>query len=117
MDAVRFSLIVILVMLILIVSWYAVAGDGVRERIVKRALVAMKKTKGGPVKHDIPSLKLDPKATRLDVFTGRILPNPEHWRRQLERTGTGWSLGTFGGIAAIIGLGVGMTTWMLHLPG
>ncbi len=117
MDAIRFAVIFFLVLMVLVISWYAVAGDGVRQLIVKRAMVALKKTKGGPVKHDIPSLKLDPKATRLDTFTGRILPNPEHWRRQLERTGTGWSLGTFGGIAAIIGLGVGMTTWMMGLSG
>ncbi len=115
MNGTRFLLIFILALLIVLAAWCAFAPGGPRQRIVKRALVIMKKGPRGPKKHDIPSLRLAANATRLDLFTSRILPNPEHWRRLLERSGTGWSLGKFGTIAAFIGLGIVVATTLLRL--
>ena len=54
--------------------------------------------------------------TRLDLLTSRILPNPEHLRRLLDRSGIGWSLGNFGTIAAIVGLMAVVAAMLLHLP-
>ncbi len=115
MDSARFLVIAGLTLLILVAAWSAATGDGARERIVKRALAALRKKPGGR-RRDIPSLKLNPNATRLDKFASRILPNPEYWQRQLERTGTGWSLGVFVAFAVAIALGIGVSAWALHLP-
>jgi tight adherence protein B len=61
-------------------------------------------------------LRLNPNATRLDLLIGRILPNPEHWRRLLERSGTGWSLGKFGTVAVFVGLGAVVVAILLRVP-
>lgn len=114
MNGVQFILIFVLSLSVFATAWYACAPGGLRQKLAKRAIAKIKKGAGGPKKHDIPSLKLSPNATRLDIFTSRILPNPEHWRRMIERSGTGWSLGKFGAIAAFIGLGTVVGTMLLR---
>ena len=113
MNGVQFIVVFTLSLLIFAAAWCGCAPGGLRQKLAKRAMAKLRK---GPAKrHDIPSLKLSPNATRLDIFTGRILPNPEHWRRLLERSGTGWSLGKFGAIAVFIGIGVVIATTLLRL--
>jgi tight adherence protein B len=115
MDAARFTLIFVISLMTVMASWCAFAPAGLKERLAKRALAAVKKGRT-PKKRDIPTLRLNMNATRLDVLIGRILPNPEHWRRLLERSGTGWSLGKFGTIAAFIGLGTVVAAILLRIP-
>jgi len=115
MNGAQFLLIFGLALLTVVAGWCAFAPAGMRARLAKRALAAVKKG-GAPKKRDIPTLRLNMNATRLDVITGRILPNPEHWRRLLERSGTGWSLGKFGTVAAIVALVSVVAAMLLHVP-
>lgn len=116
MNGAQFLLIFGLTLLTTIVGWCAFAPANMRERLTKRALAAVKK--GGPTKKkgDIPTLRLNPSATRLDIFTSRILPNPEHWRRMLERSGTGWTLGKFGTVAAIVAVVTFFVAMLSQVP-
>jgi tight adherence protein B len=103
MNAAQFLLIFVLALLIVFAGWCAFATS-LRERLTKRALAAVKKG-GTPKKRDAAlTLRLNTSESRLDIFTSRFLPNPEHWRRMLERSGTGWSIGKFGTVAVVIGL-------------
>lgn len=115
MNAAQFLLIFLLALLTVVAGWCAFAPAGLRERLAKRALAAVKKGTA-PKKRDIPTLRLNPNATRLDIITGRILPNPEHWRRLLERSGTGWTLGKFGTVAVIVGLVSVVAAMLLRVP-
>ena len=115
MNGGQFVLIFVLALLTVVAGWCAFAPAGLRERLAKRALAAVKKG-AGPKKRDIPTLRLNPNATRLDIFTSRILPNPDHWRRLLERSGTGWSLGKFGTVAAFVGLVTVVAAILLRVP-
>ncbi|HXE29425.1 MAG TPA: type II secretion system F family protein [Stellaceae bacterium] len=115
MNGAQFLLIFALALLTVVAGWCAFAPAGMRERLAKRALAAVKKG-AAPKKRDIPTLRLNPNATRLDILTGRILPNPEHWRRLLERSGTGWSLGKFGTVAAIVGIVTVIVAMLLRVP-
>ena len=99
----QFLLILVLALLTIVAGWCGFAPAGMRERLTKRAMAAVKKGTA-PKKRNTPTLRLNPNASRLDIFTSRILPNPEHWRRLLERSGTGWTLGKFGTVAVIIGV-------------
>lgn len=112
MNGVQFLVIFGLSLLIAVLAWFGFAPNSPRQRILKRAMAAVKKDHNGKAKKpDILTLRLNPNELKLDIFTSRILPNPEHWRKRLERSGTGWSLGKFGAIAVIIGLliAVGLT--------
>ncbi len=115
MNGAQFVLIFALALLTVVAGWCAFAPAGMRERLAKRALAAVKKG-AGKKKRDIPTLRLNPNATRLDIFTSRILPNPDHWRRLLERSGTGWSLGKFGTVAAVVGLVTVVAAILLRVP-
>jgi tight adherence protein B len=115
MNGVQFLLVFVLALLTVVAGWCAFAPAGLRERLVKRALAAVKKG-AAPKKRDTPTLRLNSDVTRLDMFTSRILPNPERWRRLLERSGTGWSLGKFGTVAAIIGVVTLIAALLLRLP-
>ncbi len=114
MNGVQFIVIFALSLLTVLAGWCAFAPGGLRQKLAKRAIAKVKKGAAVGKKHDIPSLRLSPNATRLDIFTSRILPNPEQWRRQLERSGTGWSLGKFGAIAVFIGIGTVIGTMLLR---
>ena len=114
MDASRFTLIFVLALMTVMAGWCALAPAGLKQRLAKRALAAVKK--GTPKKRDVPTLRLNMTATRLDVLIGRILPNPEQWRRLLERSGTGWSLGKFGTVAAFVGLATVVAAILLRIP-
>ena len=116
MNGVQFLIIFVLALLITLAGWCAFAPAGLRERLVKRALAAVKKGAGGPKKRDALTLRLNTNVSRLDIFASRILPNPEHWRRMLERSGTGWSLGKFGTVAAIIGIVTVVAALLLRVP-
>ena len=116
MNAVQFLLIFTLVLLIVFASWFAFAPGGMRQRILKRAMAAVKKDQNGKAKKpDVLTLKLNPNESKLDIFPSRNLPNPEHWLRRLERSGTGWSLGKFGAIAVIIGIMVAVALTLLRI--
>jgi tight adherence protein B len=115
MNGVQFIVILVLSLAIFAAAWCGFAPGGLRQKLAKRAFATLRKGQGKAKKHDIPSLRLSPNATRLDIFTSRILPNPEHWRRMIERSGTGWSLGKFGAIAVFIGLGTVVGTMLLRL--
>jgi tight adherence protein B len=115
MNGVQFIVIFGLSLLIFAAAWCGFAPGSLRQKLAKRAIDIVKKGQRAAKKHDIPSLRLSPNATRLDIFTSRILPNPEHWRRMIERSGTGWSLGKFGAIAVFIGLGTVVGTMLLRL--
>ena len=115
MTAGHFATIFVLALLIIVATWCGFAPGGLRQRLAKRLLAAVKKAPGGPKPGQAPTLRLSAEATRLDHLIGRILPNPEHWRRQLERSGTGWSLGKFGAVAMFIGLGTVAAMILLRL--
>jgi tight adherence protein B len=115
MNGGQFLLIFALALLTVVAGWCAFAPAGMRERLAKRALAAVKKG-NAPKKRDNLTLRLNTTATRLDIFTSRILPNPEHWRRMLERSGTGWSLGKFGTVAAIVGMVSVVAALLLRVP-
>ncbi|HEY1505644.1 MAG TPA: type II secretion system F family protein [Stellaceae bacterium] len=115
MNGAQFLIIFVLALLTFVAGWSAFAPAGLRERLTKRALAAVKKGTG-PKKRDVLTLRLNSTVTRLDIFTSRILPNPEHWRQQLERSGTGWSLGKFGTVAVIIGLVSVVAALLLRAP-
>ncbi len=57
------------------------------------------------------TLKRDERRSRLDVLAARLLPNPEHWRKQLARTGTNLTIGkvAFGAVAFGLLLGFALT--------
>jgi tight adherence protein B len=114
MDAVRFGLVFILVLLAVVAVWCAFSAAGPRQ-LLKR-LAALKKGPANARRRVMPTLRLNTDASRLDIITGFILPNAEHWRRRLERTGMGWSLGTFGAIALGVALGGVLVAMALHLP-
>jgi|SRR5690242_6700211 tight adherence protein B len=104
MNAAQFLLIFVLALLIVLAGWCAFASVSLRERLTKRALAAVKKGTGPKKRDTTLTLRLNTSASRLDIFTSRFLPNPEHWRRMLERSGTGWSIGKFGTVAVVVGL-------------
>jgi tight adherence protein B len=116
MNGTQFILIFALALLTTVAAWCGFASAGLRERLAKRVLATVKKGTGGAKKGAIPTLRLTSAATRLDIFTSRILPNPEHWRRQLERSGTGWTLGKFGTVAAFVGLFTVVAAILLRIP-
>ncbi|HLI22674.1 MAG TPA: type II secretion system F family protein [Stellaceae bacterium] len=115
MNGVQFIVIFTLSLAIFAAAWCGCAPASLRQRLAKRALSRIRKGTGAK-KHDIPSLRLNFNATRLDIFISRILPNPEHWRRMLERSGTGWSIGKFGVIAVVVGIVTIIATMLLRLP-
>ncbi len=111
MDAVRFCLIFILVLATIFSVWCAFSEKGPRQ-LLKR-LAGLKKS---PVnRRAMLTLRLNTDASRLDIVTGFILPNAEKWRRRLERTGMGWSLGTFGAISAGVAVGGLLAAMALHM--
>jgi tight adherence protein B len=116
MNGTQFLLIFGLTLLTFVVGWCAFAPANMRERLTKRAFAAVKKGAPKKKKGGIPTLRLNPSATRLDIFTSRILPNPEHWRRMLERSGTGWTLGKFGTVAAIVGIVTFVVAMLSQVP-
>ena len=116
MNGAQFLLIFILALLTVVAGWCAFAPAGMRERLAKRALAAVKKGTAAKKRRDIPTLRLNLNATKLDILTSRILPNPEHWRRMLDRSGTGWSIGKFGTVAAIVGLMALVAAMLLRVP-
>jgi tight adherence protein B len=115
MNGAQFLLIFLLALMTVVAGWCAFAPAGLRERLAKRALAAVKKGSSSK-KRDIPTLRLNPNESRLDIFTSRILPNPEHWRRMLDRSGTGWSIGKFGAVAVIVGVLALIGAMLIHLP-
>jgi tight adherence protein B len=115
MNAAQFLLIFVLALLTFLAGWCAFAPPGMRERLMKRALAAVKKGVA-PKKRDTPTLRLNTSVSRLDLFTSRFLPNPEHWRRMLERSGTGWTLGKFGTVAVVIGVVSLVAALLFGLP-
>ena len=115
MNAAQFLIIFVLALLTVIAGWCAFAPAGLRERLAKRVLATVKKGKS-PKKRDIPTLRLNPNATRLDVLASRLLPDPEHWRRLLERSGTGWSIGKFGTVSVAVGLVTVIAAILLRVP-
>jgi tight adherence protein B len=115
MNGGQFLLIVVLSLLTIVAGWCGLAPAGMRARLAKRAMAAVKKGTA-PKKRDVPTLRLNQNASRLDIFTSRIMPNPEHWRRLLERSGTGWTLGKFGTVAVVIGVLTLIGAMLLRMP-
>ncbi|HEY3918615.1 MAG TPA: type II secretion system F family protein [Stellaceae bacterium] len=116
MTAAHFIIIFVLALLTIVATWCGFAPGGLRQQLAKRLLAVVKKGQAGSKNNDAPTLRLNSEATRLDHLIGRILPNPEHWRRQLERSGTGWSLGKFGAVAVFVGVGTVVAMILLRLP-
>jgi len=115
MNGGQFLLIFVLTLLTFVAGWCGFAPAGMRERLMKRALAAVKKGVV-PKKRDTPTLRLNTSLSRLDIFTSRFLPNPEHWRRMLERSGTGWTIGKFGTVAVVVGLVMLVAALLFGLP-
>jgi tight adherence protein B len=60
---------------------------------------------------NVLTLKREDKKSTLDTLAWRFLPNPDHWRMQLTRTGTSLTIShiAIGGIILCLGLGLGLT--------
>lgn len=114
MNGIQFVIVFVLTLLVMVTTWSAFTSNPVHRRIVKRALSLMKRRSADAKEQETPTLRLTASVTRLDLLAGRLLPNPDHLRRLLERSGLGWSLGTYGAIAAMIGLGTVAAGLLLH---
>jgi tight adherence protein B len=92
---------------VLVVLWRALTG-GARRRLDKRARALRTRWEAPPLTAG-PRLRLDDRKGRLDALATRVLPRPEHWRTQLARTGTGFTLGTFGLLAIAMAVALAAT--------
>jgi len=110
-SVVYLFLIFILMLGVLITGWIGLMGFDQRGPLVKRAQKARDHFIGKPGEEEALTLKRDDEKSRLDELVGHFLPNTEHWRKMIGRTGTNLTLGKMAIFAVIFALAVGFGLW------
>lgn len=111
-DAVFLLVVFVLLFGAIVTGWSGTTDAKERAEMVGRLGKVRDRFVGKPDAETVAlSLKREEKKSRLDVLASRFLPNPDHWRKQLARTGTNLTIGKVAIGAAIFGilLGVGLT--------
>jgi len=109
-------LIFILMLSILVVGWLGAVGFDQHTPLLKRMQKARDRFIGKPNDAVMLTLKRDEEKSKLDDLVGQFLPNPEHWRKMLERTGLNLTLGKVAIAAGIFALIVGILLWEMGMP-
>src|SRR5208282_238401 len=104
-------LIFILMLGVLTAGWLGLMGFDQRGPLVKRAQKARDHFIGKPEEAAALTLKRDDEKSKLDALVGHFLPNTEHWRKMIGRTGTNLTLGKMAIFAVIFALVVGLGLW------
>ncbi|MGH6991208.1 MAG: type II secretion system F family protein, partial [Stellaceae bacterium] len=111
-DAVFLLVVFLLLFGVTYAGWSGATDTKERAEVVERLGKVRDRFVGKPDPETVAlTLKREEKKSRLDAFTARFLPNPDHWRKQLARTGTNLTIGKVAIGAAVFGLmlAVGLT--------
>ncbi|HVA35645.1 MAG TPA: type II secretion system F family protein [Stellaceae bacterium] len=111
-DAIFLLVVFLLLFGAALAGWSGATDTKERAEVVERLGKVRDRFVGKPDPDSVAlTLKRDEKKSRLDLIAGRFLPNPDHWRKQLARTGTSLTLGKVAIGAIIFGLvlGFGLT--------
>jgi tight adherence protein B len=110
-EVVYLFLIFILMLGVLTAGWTGLMGFDQRGPLVKRAQKARDHFIGKPEEAAALTLKRDDEKSKLDALVSHFLPNTEHWRKMIGRTGTNLTLGKLAIFAVIFALVVGLGLW------
>ncbi len=110
-EVVYLFLIFIIMLGVLTAGWTGFMGFDQRGPLVKRAQKARDHFIGKPGEEEALTLKRDDEKSRLDELVGHFLPNTEHWRKMIGRTGTNLTLGKMAIFAVIFAVAVGFGLW------
>ena len=104
-DAIFLLVVFLLLFGMIFAAWAGATNTKERADVVERLGKVRDRFVGKPDPETVAlTLKRDEKRSRLDVLAGRFLPNPDHWRKKLARTGTNLTLGKVAIGAAAFGL-------------
>jgi len=109
-------LVFTLMLSVLVASWLGAVGFDQHAPLMKRMQKARDRFVGKPNDAVMLTLKRDEEKSKLDDLVGQFLPNPEHWRKMLERTGMNLTLGKVAIGAGVAALLVGVLLWEMGLP-
>ncbi|MDE2227730.1 MAG: type II secretion system F family protein [Alphaproteobacteria bacterium] len=108
LDVIFLFLVFALLFGALLAGWFGATDTKERADVVHRLGTIRDRFIGKPDPETVAlTLKRDEKKSRLDLLAGRFLPNPDHWRKQLARTGTNLTLGHVAIGAIVFGLALG----------
>jgi len=111
-DAIFLLVVFLLLFGVSLAGWSGATDTKERAEVVERLGKVRDRFVGKPDPEAVAlTLKREEKKSRLDILAGRFLPNPDHWRKKLARTGTSLTLGKVAIGAIIFGLllGLGLT--------
>lgn len=106
-------LIFVLTLGILIAGWLGLVGFDQRGLLVRRAQKARDHFVGKPEETAALTLKRDDEKSKLDELVSHFLPNTEHWRKMIARTGTNLTLGRLAVCAVIFAVALGTGLWAI----
>jgi tight adherence protein B len=109
-EVVYLFMIFILMLGILIAGWLGFMGFDQRGPLVKRVQKARDRFIGKPEEAAL-TLKREDVKSKLDELVSHFLPNTDHWRKMIERTGTTLTLGKMVIFAVIFAVAVGFGLW------
>ena len=105
-EVVYLLMIFILTMSVLAAAWLGFVGFDQQAPLSRRVQKVRDRFTGKPDATEL-TLKREDVKSKLDDMVSLILPNPDHWRKMILRTGTGLTLGKLGLIALIFGVAAG----------
>ena len=103
-QVVYLLMIFILTMGVLAAAWLGFVGFDQQTPLSRRVQKVRDRFTGKPDVTEL-TLKRDDAKSKLDDIVSMVLPNPDHWRKMVARTGTGLTFGKL----ALIGLIFGVT--------
>jgi len=109
-DVLFLFFVFVLLFGIVMVLWFGFSPSFARDKMMRRLTLVRDRFIGKPDPDATANLTLkrEEKKSRLDTLISRFLPNPEHWRKQLSRTGTELTIGQVAVAAVAFGLAVGI---------
>ncbi|MDE2167255.1 MAG: type II secretion system F family protein [Alphaproteobacteria bacterium] len=108
-DAIFLLVVFVLLFGTIFAGWSGATDTKERTEVVERLSKVRDRFVGKPDPDAVAlTLKREDKKSRLDMLAGRFLPNPDHWRQLLARTGTNLTIGKVAIGAAVFGLVLGL---------
>jgi tight adherence protein B len=116
-DVLYLFLIFVLLFSTALALWFGFSSTFARDRVMRR-LTRVRDRFIGKAEPDAVAaliLKREEKKSRLDALIARFLPNPEHWRKLLVRTGTSLTIGQVAVASVVFGLAVGIALQLIGI--
>jgi tight adherence protein B len=100
---------------IVLVLWLGFSSTFMRDKMMRRLGRVRDSFIGKAEPDEALQLKREDKKSRLDTLISRFLPNPDHWRKQLARTGTSLTIGKVAVAGVAFGLTVGIVLQLIGI--